>query len=463
MRWLSIIAAAAALAVLGPGAAAAAGVRTAGAEVAVAPQYDTTHVYVAPEDVDRFVQCFLATFGGHSTPQVIATVTPTPSSTSSQLLQTPVGTVSLFGFRTPIPYPFGAERTGYLVRDIDAAVASAQRAGAEVVVATFPDPIGRDAVIRWPGGVHMQLYWHTTAPNYGAFETVPENRVYLSPDRADAFVKAFAGFAHGKVASDVRGAPGIEIGRPGQSYRRVRIESGFGRLTALVTDGHLPYPYGRETTGYEVADLAATLAKAKAAGATVLVEPFEADGRTSAMLQFPAATSPKSTRRYDRSRTEEPACGVLAAGCSSALLFACGPARPDEAGGAAARPALQANRWQEDWSALADPALRTEPLDDLKYIPLGSGEPQRYLSFGATLRERFESNSAPALGGGADAYLLQRLLLHADLHLDANWRAFIQFEDARAFDKTSVGPADQNRADLRLAFVEYVRRFDAAR
>src|SRR5437899_4957936 len=32
--------------------------------VAVAPQYDTTHVYVAAEDLDRFVTSFLATFGG---------------------------------------------------------------------------------------------------------------------------------------------------------------------------------------------------------------------------------------------------------------------------------------------------------------------------------------------------------------------------------------------------------------
>jgi hypothetical protein len=51
--------------------------------VAVGPQYDTTHVYVAPADVDVFVASFLATFGGQSTKQVVATVTPTPSSTTS--------------------------------------------------------------------------------------------------------------------------------------------------------------------------------------------------------------------------------------------------------------------------------------------------------------------------------------------------------------------------------------------
>src|SRR5216684_8623470 len=121
--------------------------------VAVGPQYDTTHVYVVPADVDRFVASFLATFGGQSSKQVVVTVTPTPSSTTSQLLQTPVGTVSLFGFKTPIPAPFGAERTGYLVANMDAAIKAARASGAEVVVTPFPDPIGVDAVIRFPGGV----------------------------------------------------------------------------------------------------------------------------------------------------------------------------------------------------------------------------------------------------------------------------------------------------------------------
>ena len=158
-------------------------------QIGVGAQYDTTHVYVAPEDVDRFVASFLATFGGQSTKQVVATVTPTSSSTTSQLLQTPVGTVSVFGFKTPIPYPFGAERTGYLVTDMDKAIALAKASGADIVVATFPDPIGRDAVIQWPGGINMQLYWHTTKPSYAAFETIPENRVYVSPGRADAFTR----------------------------------------------------------------------------------------------------------------------------------------------------------------------------------------------------------------------------------------------------------------------------------
>src|SRR5271168_764733 len=281
-----------ALALLGASIAlSAAPVRAYGAAstpiVAVGPQYDTTHVYVAPSDVDRFVASFLATFGGQSTEQAVATVTPTPSSTTTQLLQTPVGTVSVFGFKTPVPFPFGAERTGYLVTDLDKAITLAKASGADIVVAAFPDPIGRDAVIQWPGGINMQIYWHTTKPSYAAFETIPENRVYVSPGRADAFTRDFLHFSHGKVISDEARAPGIEVGRPNDSIRRIRIESVFGKMTVFVTQGHLPYPYGRELTGYEVADLKDTLAKATASGGTELVKPFTSEDRTSAIVEFP--------------------------------------------------------------------------------------------------------------------------------------------------------------------------------
>src|SRR5438128_4581299 len=233
--------------------------------LAVGPQYDTTHVYVTPEDFDRFVTSFVATFGGSLSKQGVFTVTPTPSSTMSQLVLTPVGTLSVFGFKTPIPYPFGLERTGYLVSDLDVAVRAARAAGADVIVAPFNDPIGRDVVIQWPGGVNMQLYRHTTAPSYAKLQTIPENRVYVSPDRADAFIRSFLAFSGGTVASDEANAPGVEIGRPSDTYRRVRIASTFGNVAVIVTDGHLPYPYGRELTGYETPDLDTTLAKAKSA------------------------------------------------------------------------------------------------------------------------------------------------------------------------------------------------------
>jgi hypothetical protein len=156
------------------------------------------------------------------------------------------------------------------------------------------------------------------------------------------------------------------------------------------------------------------------------------------------------------------AAWLLAAG-AAALAPSAAVAQTTPSSTPATRPQPITNRWQEDWSALADPALRHSALDRLKYLPLAADDPQRYLSLGANLRERFESNDAPGLGTGdsADAYLLQRLQLHADLHLGRHWQAFAQLEDVRAYAKRTRSGADQNRLDLRLGFVAYQRAFAA--
>src|SRR5271156_2820307 len=257
------------------------------AGVAVGAQYDSTHVYVAPADLDGFVKSVTATFGGQASKLSVTNVLPATSSTEFQYVWTPVGTMSVFAFDTPIPCPFGQERAGYLVPDMDAAIREARAAGADVIVAPFKDPIGRDAVIQWPGGVKMQLYWHFTAPKYAPLEAIPDNRVYVSRDVADRFVAAFVQFAHGKVLADDPKADAGEIGRAGETYRRISITSLFGNMQVLVTDGHLPYPFGHEVTGYEVKDLSATLEKAKASGAKILSAPYKISDRTIAIVEFP--------------------------------------------------------------------------------------------------------------------------------------------------------------------------------
>ena len=256
-------------------------------DVAVAPQYDTTHVYVSDADIDPFVKSFVGTFGGKASPRAVFTVTPTPSKTASQYVQTPVGMLSVFAFQTPIPYGFGAERNGYLVTDIEAGKNAALEAGADILVEPFDDPIGKDVVIQWAGGINMQLYWHTKAPNYPPLHAVPENRVYISKYAADKFIGQFTRFAHAKLVSDGL-VDGGEIGRKGEQVRRVDLLSHFGKMTVFVTDGKLNFPFGRENTGYEVADMAATLVRAADNGVRVLSPPYRTSrGNTSAMLAFP--------------------------------------------------------------------------------------------------------------------------------------------------------------------------------
>ncbi|OAV54510.1 hypothetical protein A6U98_03015 [Rhizobium sp. WYCCWR10014] len=131
----------------------------------------------------------------------------------------------------------------------------------------------------------------------------------------------------------------------------------------------------------------------------------------------------------------------------------------------AKRPTMKLDRSQEDWSLLADPNLRTQPLDRLKYIPLFPFDPDSYISLGVNIREVFDVSDAPAFGTVAvnpeDSFLLQRAQFHIDVHLNENWQLFTQFEDVRAFNKTAIGPNDANRTDLRLAFVGYQQETDA--
>ena len=81
-------------------------------------------------------------------------------------------------------------------------------------------------------------------------------------------------------------------------------------MQILVTDGHLPYPFGWETTGYEVRDLAATMEKAKAAGDKILSPPYATDDkRMSAIVQFPGGYMQRYMRVWAVSISSKPPSG----------------------------------------------------------------------------------------------------------------------------------------------------------
>src|SRR5581483_2582371 len=111
-------------------------------------------------------------------------------------------------------------------------------------------------------------------------------------------------------------------------------------------------------------------------------------------------------------------------------------------------------RDREDWSALSNPALRTDPYDSLKYMPLGS-DPKHYVSVGATVREMVESVTFEPPGGIPNAYLLSRIQLHADLHLGDRVRIFTQLASDFAPGKQAITPVDQDSLGLEQGFVEF--------
>jgi hypothetical protein len=126
--------------------------------------------------------------------------------------------------------------------------------------------------------------------------------------------------------------------------------------------------------------------------------------------------------------------------------------------GLPARPTTGMNRWQEDWSVLADPSLRTQPFDNLKYIPLSADDPKSYVSFGLDMRERFESLNASTFGVGGipvQNYVLDRRYIHADFRPNQNWQIFVQLQDDYPPGKFIITPADRDPLDLAQGFVTY--------
>jgi hypothetical protein len=82
----------------------------------------------------------------------------------------------------------------------------------------------------------------------------------------------------------------------------------------------------------------------------------------------------------------------------------------------------------EDWSFLKDPSLRQDPWDRLKYIPLGTDG--WYLSIGGGMRQAFEQVGNDNWGkqSYANAFSLQRFVLHTDWHFGKHFRAYVELK-----------------------------------
>ena len=112
-------------------------------------------------------------------------------------------------------------------------------------------------------------------------------------------------------------------------------------------------------------------------------------------------------------------------------------------------------RENDDWSFLADPSLRRDFWDPIKYIPLGCKA--CYLSLGGEVRQVFEQVANDNWGKQPymNTFLLQRYMLDSDWHLGKNFRVFIQLKSGlENFRAGGPRPIDEKRLDLEAAFFE---------
>jgi len=120
------------------------------------------------------------------------------------------------------------------------------------------------------------------------------------------------------------------------------------------------------------------------------------------------------------------------------------------------RPDYQILRYDEDWSLLRDPGVRTDPWDRLKYLSLGN--PGWFLTLAGEARERYELLNHPSFGSAPtdnNGYLLQRYLFSSDFHLGPRFRIFTELQSGLEAGRNG-GPrlTDEDKLDVHQAFVD---------
>lgn len=112
---------------------------------------------------------------------------------------------------------------------------------------------------------------------------------------------------------------------------------------------------------------------------------------------------------------------------------------------------------QENWGFLADPSLRQDYMDSLKYIRLRGDNNDWYLSLGGEVRFAWEQigNDEFGVRPFMNGYFLQRYMLHADTHYGKHFRTFIELKSGlEAFRVGGPRPIDEKKLDFLAAYLE---------
>jgi hypothetical protein len=147
---------------------------------------------------------------------------------------------------------------------------------------------------------------------------------------------------------------------------------------------------------------------------------------------------------------------VLAVAAGAVFVLAAAAQAQDQ------RPSLKTLPFEQDWSFLRDYTGERDLYDSIKYLPLNDTG-SVWLSLGGQARERvevwshFNFDQTPGADSN-DAYLMQRLLFHADLHITPHFRVFAQGKSALSTDRDLPGgrrTLDEDTIALQNGFVEF--------
>ncbi|OQP62269.1 alginate export family protein [Niastella populi] len=118
-------------------------------------------------------------------------------------------------------------------------------------------------------------------------------------------------------------------------------------------------------------------------------------------------------------------------------------------------PEFKPLRYDENYSILKNDSVSTF-LRKLKYTALSANR-NNYISFGGEARLQYLHykndlwSDAPEATHGE---VLNRYLLHADVHVGKHFRTFAQLQSSLAFSMEESGPLDDNSLELHQGFIE---------
>jgi Alginate export len=114
-------------------------------------------------------------------------------------------------------------------------------------------------------------------------------------------------------------------------------------------------------------------------------------------------------------------------------------------------------REEDDWSFLADPAMRKDFWDPIKYIRLRSGRNDWFLSIGGEAREVWEQIGNDNWGQQPfmNDYFNERYMLFFEVHYGKHVRSFVELKSGlNSYRIGGPRPIDEKKLDFQAAFFE---------
>jgi Alginate export len=142
------------------------------------------------------------------------------------------------------------------------------------------------------------------------------------------------------------------------------------------------------------------------------------------------------------------------------LLVALAPAWSQSASSAAADApdrSIKLLREDEDWSFLADPALRQDFWDPVKYIRLRHGRDDWFMTISGEARQVWEQIGNDNFGQAPfwNAYLNERYMLGFDIHYGKHIRTFVDLKSGlNSYRFGGPRPIDEKKLDFQAAFLQ---------